>query len=130
MPSALGSNASGSAAAAFLATPMSLTLAVPSVGIGAVFASAVTAVSNDAPPGSVTLRLSLSGPVRQVLQCAYGVLSLPVTSPIPTRKIWVIVLPTREIRVIVLPTHEIWVFCITWYPTHPIPVPFVPGMGI
>jgi hypothetical protein len=44
----MGSNASGSAAAAFSATPMSLTLAVPLVGAGAVF------VSNDTPPGSIT----------------------------------------------------------------------------
>jgi hypothetical protein len=35
-PSALGSNASGSAVAAFSAMPMSLTLAVPSVGVGVV----------------------------------------------------------------------------------------------
>jgi hypothetical protein len=44
--SSLSSNASGSAAAAFSASPMSLTLAVPSVGAGAAF------VSNDASPGS------------------------------------------------------------------------------
>jgi hypothetical protein len=45
-PSALGPNASGSAVVAFLATPKSLTLAVPLVETGAVFAS------NDASPGS------------------------------------------------------------------------------
>ena len=37
--SALSANASGSTAAALLATPTSLTLAVPSVGTGAAFAS-------------------------------------------------------------------------------------------
>ncbi len=37
MLSTLGSNASGSVVAAFLATPMSLMLAVPSVGVGNVF---------------------------------------------------------------------------------------------
>jgi len=45
-PSALGSNTSGSAVAAFLATPKSSTLAVPLVEAGVPFAS------NDAPPGS------------------------------------------------------------------------------
>jgi hypothetical protein len=49
-PSALGSNASGSAVVAFSAMPMSLMLAVPSVGVGVVSVSA----SNDAPPGSCT----------------------------------------------------------------------------
>jgi hypothetical protein len=45
-PSALGSNTLGSVVAAFLAMPMSLTLAVPLVGAG------VVSTSNDTPPGS------------------------------------------------------------------------------
>ena len=48
MLSALGSNTSGLAAAAFSATPMSLTLAVPSVVAWSTF------TSNDAPPSSCT----------------------------------------------------------------------------
>jgi hypothetical protein len=191
-PSALGSNASGSAVAAFSATPMSLTLAVPLValvGTGAMFASAV---SKNAPSGSMaqshqwpggalggdrsqvpcihsiqrrspwlsglvastTWRCPQWGQVtdsqvqcshlerpttlplvhhfnghtfnhpqelwdnfttsrqgtRLLVQCGYGVVSLPVTNPIPAWQVQVFFLTCYPTLQIPVPLYWVWVF--------------------